>query len=143
MYRRKFKQGLTLSQRFGREDIDNTPSDTDGPPEKSVEEGLFYINMKLTQEIYQRFPRETSTYTKHPVISWTDSRQSYQKIAKRTRNILHWNNRIPKTEIRLHLKERTLEEISECLTKILRTLQRNTKKRKGLRYCCVNPKTSC
>ena len=87
-----------------------------------------------SKQLYQSNPKPKSTYTKKKVYSWTDSLESYQNNAKRERNALRWNNRIPKIEIRLNFKsnEFSFEEIIEHKTKICRTLQRSTKKRKGI-----------
>jgi len=129
-----------LKQENARKNLSNVGASCD--ENEGEESGASYYDIKSPHEIFQKNPRPTSTYTKHPVFSWTDSRESYQKIARRYRSMLRWNNRIPKTEIRLHLKERSFTEINEALVKICRTLQRNTKKRKGLRYVAFTEVTT-
>ena len=128
-----------LSKRYRNENAARNLSDTGrfGDETDGAGEGSLYYDTKFPQQIYQENAKDTSTYTEHPVVNWTDSKESYQRIAKRERNILRWNNRTPMTEIRLHLRERSFEEINAPLAKILRTLQRDTKKRKGLQYVAV------
>ena len=129
-------------RRMKDDDTDGDLSGTGGRSEEIGREGSLYYDINSPHDFYQYPARETSTFIKHHVVSWTDSKESHQRIAKRYRNILRWNNRIPTTEIRLHFNKFTVKEINEFLAKIRRTLQRNTKKRKGLRYIAFTEVTT-
>ena len=78
------------------------------------------------QNLYQRKPRDKSTYTEHKNRSFTDSRESYQFGACKKTQILRWNNRIPTQEFVLHfLKMYSAKEIREYRKKIFRVLTDN------------------